>query len=116
MGLIRDTLFAKYLKERSEVFILENEFGFVTYKFADQKCWIYDMYIDTSKQAQGFGRNLIEKLTEKAIAADCALIAANVHLWDKRAAQTLSASFKVGFVPEAAQAGVVTIHLKLKEG
>jgi hypothetical protein len=95
--MLKDTVWAKYIKEREDLDILEDEFGFITYKFNTHECFIQDMCVDTSKRSQSHGRGLIDQLVEIAKAHGCTYIGANIFLADKGAMNTLTASMRVGF-------------------
>lgn len=113
---LSETLYAKYIKEREGGFLLENEFGFISYKFVDQECFIMNMYIEQSEQAKGHGRALIAKLNKIAGDADCNVISANVHLWDEHSSETLAAALATGFKVTAANNNVLVIAFKVTGG
>ena len=60
--MLKDSLFAKYLKDRQGIEVLESEFGFITYKLNGEECFIVDMCVDKSTRMQGHGRFLLNEL------------------------------------------------------
>ena len=114
--MIKDTLYAKYIKDRQDGEILENEFGFITYRIVEKECFIMDMCIDTSKRGRGFGKILVYDLERIALEKGCDVISANVHLWDKGASNTMLAALTVGFEIAQANNNVILIIKKLSGG
>lgn len=113
---IKDTLYAKYIKEREGFDILENELGFLTYKIKpeDKDCFIGHMYIDESVRARGHGKSLIESLSEIALSNECEVISASVDLRDKHASRTIQAALRTGFQIYKAEYDVILIIKYLK--
>ena len=113
---IKDTLYAKYIKEREGFDILENDLGFVTYKInRDEKnCFIGHMYIEESVRERGNGKSLIEGLSEVALEKECDVISASIDLRDKNASLTLQAALRIGFEVFKAEYGVILIIKRLK--
>jgi len=111
--MLKDTLYAKYIKERDDREILEDEFGFITYKISGEECYINDMCIDLSERSGSRGRNLIEQLKEIALKLGCTFISANIYLADKGSSNTLFASLKVGFKVVKANHDILFIVKKI---
>ncbi len=94
---LKDSLFAKYIKDRQGLDLLDEGYGFVTYKITGDECFISDMAIDKDLKGKGWGRRLLAKLEEIAKKSSCKFISANVHLFDDGASNTLIAALKTGF-------------------
>jgi len=111
---IKDTLYAKYIKEREGFEVLENEFCFLTYVINQKECFIGHFYTDESCRGQGKARELVESLSEVAAYNECELISASIDLRDKGASKTMQAALRVGFEIAKAECGVIVIvkHLK----
>lgn len=107
--MLVDTFYAKYIKDREELVILENEFGFITYKISGKECFLANMYIDENQRQKGKGRELISQLSEIAHAKSCDVISANIHINDKNASKTLLAALIVGFKIARAEYGTLLI-------
>lgn len=113
--MLKNTLYAKYIKERDDREILEDEYGFITYKILNQECFIYDMCVDLSSRVGSRGRALIDSLVEIAHAADCSFISANVFLSDKGSSNTLLAAIRVGFKAVKANNDIIFIVKEIGE-
>lgn len=113
--MIKNTLIAKYLKERGGTDILENEFGFISYRFSGSDCFICDMYVDSDQRGKSVGRNLIADLNKIALGAGSKRIIANVHLQDPGATNTLGAAFMVGFKLLTAENNIISISKMVEE-
>ncbi len=73
------SLYADYLKERTEDQILETENGFVTYRFTDEKtCYIIDIYVVPEFRKQGAASDLSDKVVEIARARGCTALLGSV--------------------------------------
>ena len=70
------SLYADYLAERTDDQVIENEHGFVTFRFlaADDgasACFIVDMYVRPDMRLLGIGKKLADEVTSKAEARGC---------------------------------------------
>lgn len=111
---IKDTLYAKYMKERSNAEILETESGFIVYRIVGKECFIVDMYFDRDKRGTKLPTQLVNELGEVAKESGCECITANIHLSDKMAAKTLTSTLKFGFSLVRADAGILLIAKDLR--
>lgn len=114
--MIKNTLYAKYIKERLDHEIIENESGFITYKINGNECFIADMYVDQDKRKNGIGTDLLTELKCIVIENNAEYITAHVHQFDKAAPNTLAASFKRGFKIHSANNNVITLILNVNGG
>lgn len=114
--MIKETLYAKYILERQESHILENELGFITYKINGKECFIVDMYVDVNSRAVGKGKSLVYELESIALESSCEFISANIHLWDKGASNTLLSAINVGFEVIQADKNIISIIKKISGG
>lgn len=113
--MIRGSLYEKYVKERAGCEILEQDFGFISYKIENAECFIADMFVDEPERKKGRSRELMDELSEIAIDAGCLRITANIFLNDKNANQTLIAALLIGFNVISAGPVFITIE-KILEG
>lgn len=113
MSLLKNTPYYQYVKDRLGADILEDETGFIVYSIAGQECFIQEMAVRKNAAGMGYGKALIAELEEIAKKADCKFISANVQLWDKGAANTLTAAFKTGFELSQANNQIITIIKKI---
>lgn len=116
MNRLSDTLYAKYVKERENAEILENEFGFVKYVFLNNQCHISDMYVVPEKRASGAGHALQKQLEIIALKNGCEILTADIQLNDPGHMNTLAAAGKTGFQVTEAQGRTLFIAKKLIHG
>lgn len=109
MGLIGETLYAKYIKERAGRDILENESGFIIYRCHGEECFLVEMFIDTEKRGSRLFADLIRNLSDIAKVAGCKIITATVYVADSGKEHTLSSVFKLGFKILKAEQGVILV-------
>lgn len=114
--MIKETLYAKYLTERNNTNILENETGFVAYIINNSDCFIADMFINKENRASGKARALICQLEEIALKNSCEKITGNIHLWDSGASNTLLAALNIGFNIIRADQNILLISKKISGG
>jgi GNAT superfamily N-acetyltransferase len=110
--MIKDTLYAKYIKERQGREILENEDGFIIYEVIGKECFIADMFVVKDVRNLGVGADLIKKLILKN--TDCEIITATIWLWDKGAKNTLRAAMAVGFELLRTEPGCLIVAKNIK--
>ena len=60
------SLFGQYIYERQNKCILENEFGFATYYFQNDCCYIEDIYVVREKRKSGLASEMADKIAEEA--------------------------------------------------
>lgn len=113
--MIKGTLYEKYAKERESCDILENEFGFVSYRIFESDCFIQDIYVDSECRKRGKFRELIELLEELALGAECKTITGNIFLNDQGANNTLMAALLVGFKVILSHPNCLTLMLSLED-
>lgn len=107
--MLKDSLFAKYLKDRQGIEVLESEFGFITYKLNGEECFIVDMGVDEKFRLQGHGLKLLNQLEKIADENGAKVITGNIHLWDVNASNTLIAALKQGFKVVRAESNILLI-------
>jgi GNAT superfamily N-acetyltransferase len=110
---LADTLYATYIKDRRGLEILENEFGFLTYKFAGEECFIAEMCIDPRKRTAGHGRSLVSQLEEMAKAAGCKYVSANIDINSGGANTILLASLLCGYEVRASNGNALLVIKEL---
>lgn len=115
MTKISDTLYAKYLKERENVSIIEDENYFIFYKINGNELFIKDMGVSDSMRGQGIGKGAILRLSMVAKENECGLITANVFKDDPGHMNTLISAFKTGFYILSAHNNIITIAKNLGE-
>lgn len=113
--MIKDTMYAKYVKQRKNCEILENEYGFVVYKNTGDECFIDEMFVDESARKNGKGRELINALEQIAKSNYKKVITGNIYLNDPNCNETLISALLVGFKVVRAEHGLILILKEIKE-
>lgn len=60
------SLFGQYIYERQNKSILEDEFGFATYYFQGDCCYIEDIYVVKEKRKENLASKYADKIAEEA--------------------------------------------------
>ena len=107
-------LYQEYLMERQGLSTIENEFGFVAFRFSKEECYLGEIFISQSARRSRKGRALLQEVEICARKASCQFIAANVFSSDPNATSTLSAAFACGFKIRNCVGGVIVIEKKLE--
>jgi ribosomal protein S18 acetylase RimI-like enzyme len=86
------SLYAEYLKERTSDFIIEDEFGFATYRFVDEKTvYIVDIYVKPEHRYDGIASSLADDIVRIAKQRGCTTLMGTVQ----PSAKNSTASIKV---------------------
>lgn len=109
MGLISETLYAKYIKERCGREVFENEHGFITYQIKGEECFLADMCIEPSKRGSRIFKDMIDHLTRIAKGSGCKVVTATIYMADAGKEHSISSALKVGFKILRAENGVILL-------
>jgi GNAT superfamily N-acetyltransferase len=75
------SLYSQYLAEREDKQVLENEFGFVTYKIInDNECYIQDIYVVPEMRKEGLSFKMRDQVIELAKNMGCKTLIGSVSL------------------------------------
>ena len=72
------SLFGDYLRERTTIEIIEKDYGFITYSFAGEECYIRDLYIDPNHRFAGMAASLADLVTVIAKQRGCKYLTGTV--------------------------------------
>jgi len=109
MTNLTGTLYAKYVYERLEASIVENEFGFIVYNSKGEDAFIIEMYIDDSVRSTGKGKALLALFCDRCKQNGIKRITANIFLADKNSSDTLAKSIATGFKVFQAHNGCISV-------
>lgn len=107
--MIADSLYAKYISQRSGFKVLEDKTGFIIYKITNDECFIVDMFVEDFFRQKGKGKELVDTLSDLARFEKCTFVSAHIHLFDNNANNTLHAALHTGFKVVRAENGILTI-------
>jgi hypothetical protein len=108
------SLYAQYIKERKGVEIIENKFGFISYKIINEECFIEDLFIVAEERKGGKFKDLFDELQIVAKEAKCQYVSGLIWVNDPNCKDTLAISLQVGFIPQAAANGAIQIVFRLE--
>jgi GNAT superfamily N-acetyltransferase len=60
------SLYAEYLRERTDDKIIETDFGFATYRYIDDAVYIVDIYVKPANRKKGEASILADMIAEEA--------------------------------------------------
>lgn len=114
VGSLRNTHYEKYVSERLNATIIENEFGFVVFSKKNKELFIDEFFIEKESRLKGKGKLLLSYLCSLAKKEDLDVVTANIFLNDPNATGTLAGALLCGF--KINQANNVCISLYKKVG
>lgn len=92
-----NSLYAQYIKEREDFEIIEDEFGFASYKFFGPECYIRDIYVVPEKRKTSVGTSYMEKITALAKEAGCTHLTGTVFPSANGSSESMAAILRGGF-------------------
>lgn len=112
--MIKDSLYAKYIEEREGAKIIENDYGYLTYKLRSPECFLANIFVLPEYREEGIGGVLLSALEKEAKINACHVITANIDLKSKLATGTLIAAVKAGFQVISANNDILLIAKEIK--
>lgn len=91
------SLFAEYIKERTDKDILENDKGFATYYFINDSCYIEDIYVKPEFRQSGEASNLANEIVKIAKDKQCNRLIGSVVPSAKGSTSSLKVLLAYGF-------------------
>lgn len=108
------SLFAIYVQETMGMDIIENDKGFITYKFMENDdCFVDHLFVHPGFRQGGEGTRLGLQLTALAKEAGCKRLVANVNCKFKYPTQALKAFFAFGFKIDRAVTDFICISKEI---
>jgi GNAT superfamily N-acetyltransferase len=72
------SLYADFLKEYSDIEILEKEYGFATYSISGEECYIRDVYVIPVMRNKNYASLLADEITKIAKDKGCKYLTGSV--------------------------------------
>lgn len=91
------SLYADYIKEREGREIVEDEFGFATYRIARQECYIVDIYVSPEHRRSGHAKKYADKITEIARERGCTYLLGTIVPSTNGSTESMKALLAYGF-------------------
>lgn len=98
MQIQKLTKYARYIKEKANHELIENDFGFITYEVGQNSVHIHDLWVDPDYRRQGISRKLVSLVIEEGKKNGCEYLTSCVQLRTRDATKTLKAQIEFGFV------------------
>lgn len=80
---MKPSLWARYIMERDNKNMLEEEYGFATYYFIDEIVYLEDIYVTPEMRKTYVASQLADKVADKAREAGCKRMLGSVKMIDK---------------------------------
>ena len=91
-------LFAEYIAEKCSAEIIEEEYGFITYRFEPNGvCFLADMFISKAVRDRKLGSELLDRLESKCRGSGIVLIRANIDTTLPLSTETVGKAISKGF-------------------
>ncbi len=72
------SLFGDYIMEREGISILEDDFGFATYKINEEECYLIDLYVVPEMRSRGYASGLANSVCKFAKNRGCTYLLGSV--------------------------------------
>lgn len=93
------SMWANYLKEKTEDLMRETEHGFATYKYIDEKTvYIMDLYVDPDFRKSNVASKLADSIIEEAKGKGCVKLLGSVVPSNKNSTASLKVLLAYGMV------------------
>lgn len=63
-GVLVNSMYEKYIKERENLDVIKNEFGFICYRIEKDHCFINDYFVLEEHRRKGIGYSLADQVFE----------------------------------------------------
>lgn len=102
------SLYASYLRERTNDEIIENDYGFASYRFLDgNKVYIIDIYISPEMRKAGAASALADSIVEMAKNRGCVELIGSVVPSAKNSADSMRVLLAYGMTPYGIEGNMV---------
>lgn len=111
---MKQSHWAAYNEELGGPIFLEKPWGFCSYAMIEGGIWIKDIYIVPEERRKGRGKDLIREIEDIARAAGKTFLIAEAQMNSPVRLDSIKAQIAVGFVPGAADNGVLYSRKEIK--
>ena len=104
------SLYAQYIAEKTNKFILETDYGFATYSFPDATTvYLEDIFVVKDCRQQGVATELVDEITEIARYQGCTRLLGSVIPSTKGSTESLKVFLRMGAKIESATTDFIVI-------
>lgn len=93
----KESLFARYKKERENAIVVEDEFGFASAKVVEDGLYIDEIYVIPEKRKEGIASKYADRLEEVAVELDYKKLYGSVCIDANKATDSLKVLLAYGF-------------------
>lgn len=90
------SLFSEYLRERTEIEMIENDYGFITFSIEGDNCYIRDLYIVPAERKNHWATDLANRVRDIALSRKCKYLTGSVCPQAKNATDSLKVLLAYG--------------------
>lgn len=90
------SLYGQYLKEREGFEIIENDYGFASYKCIGQECYLRDLYVVPNKRKSHVASDLADQICEIGKQNGCKYLSGSVSPEDPNATRNIQVLIAYG--------------------
>lgn len=101
------SLYGDYIKEREDFDIVENKFGFATFKITGEECYIRDIYVMPEFRQLDIASGLANQVTDIAKENGCKWLLGSVAVNSKGSTPSLKVLLGYGFDLFSYQNGLI---------
>lgn len=91
------SLYAQYIKERENFEIIEDEFGYATYRIVGEECYVRDVFVLPECRQKNHASGYVDKISEIAKTEGCTHVTTTVSPLAEGATTSLKAILGYGF-------------------
>ena len=105
--------YAKYIREREGLSIIEHEFGFVTYSINKNICFIHDLFIVPESRRLGLASHICNQVVKNAIEKNCDILKGSVCPQAENATEALKFQLDYGMQLESSNLYTIVLSKRI---
>lgn len=110
------SLYAQYLLERTDDHILEEEYGFITWRYLnDKQCYVVDLYVCPQFRREGLASKLTDRVAAIAREQGCAELIGTVVPSCKGSTASIEALISYGMKLESCSDNLIVLKKNIGE-
>lgn len=105
--------YAQYIKAREGFDIIENAYGFATYKITNDECYVRDIFVEKQYRNDGAATRLCDKIKEIARGGGCKWLTGSVVPSAPHSTESMKVVLAYGFQLAACSPDFIILKFKL---
>jgi GNAT superfamily N-acetyltransferase len=107
------SLYGQYIKERENFDIIENDYGFATYKIINSECYIRDIFVIEQYRNLNIAKKIADEVTEIAKLHNCVKLLGTVSPSAPGATVSMTCLLAYGFKLKSATNDFVVLEKEI---